>query len=105
MEYRDINSSVNYGNFFEFENQLNMSIDSLKVTVGDKTNTLNPFKDSTLMANLIVPESGYPHQVKIWVYSNSNIYPLKADSFNCYNCDGSHLYILKEGRAEYKFLP
>jgi hypothetical protein len=93
-----------WGHHFVVENQLNQHIDSLKITIGDEENWLLFGGDSSSSANLKVPKRGYPHPVRIEIYSGNDILHLEADSFNCYNCDGSHRYILKKPKAEYQFI-
>ena len=94
-----------WGHHFSFENQTGLNIDSLKITVGDKENWIyaNPDWNNAMEDNLIVPEDGYPHEVKIEIYYEGNFKEILADSFNCYNCDGNHGYILKQDYAEYEF--
>lgn len=97
-----------YGNYFSFENELGVSIDSMKVTIGEVENVVYGFDYGDgieeFSGNLEVPDSGYPHKVSMIIYSPEGEIVLDADSFNCYNCDGSHEYILKESGAEYRFL-
>lgn len=97
---------VEWGHHFAFENELGIDIDSLEISVGGLKTTIQARLDSlrTLEGNIDVPTEGYPHEVTFKVYSGDKSMTLKADSFNCYNCDGNHQYILKESRAEYKFL-
>lgn len=97
---------INYGHHFAFENELtSVEIDSLQIEVGN-VKTVIEASDSLriLEGNIDVPESGYPHEVIITIFSTEGIRTMRADSFNCYNCDGSHMYILKEPVAEYRFL-
>ena len=98
---------VEWGHSFDFNNQLGYEIDSLKITIGDKENWLYPSLDSakSIEGNLDVPAKNYPHKVEILVYENGNKHLIEADSFNCYNCDGYHEYILKKSGAKYKFIP
>ncbi len=53
--------------------------------------------------NLAVPEIGYPHQVKIKLFAKERTVDLLSDSFDYYNCDGTHEYILRKYSAEYLF--
>jgi hypothetical protein len=93
-----------HGHYFEFTNELNYPVDSLSVSIGKEINWVyNQSESSTFGANLKVPKKGYPHAVNITVYSGDNISALRADSFSCYNCDGSHEYILRKQGAEYRF--
>ncbi len=97
---------MDWGHHFSFENKLEIEIDSLEISVGKVKTIIEAGSDSlqTLVGNIDVPQKGYPHQVMLKIFSDESIIILKADSFNCYNCDGSHEYILKEPKAEYRFL-
>ena len=97
-----------WGDHFSFENETGSHIDSLKITVGDVENTIVAYQDSLdwwLSGNIDVPESGYPHRVGIMIYSNGDAQRLKADDFDCYQCDGNHQYTLTKEKAEYQFRP
>ncbi len=92
-----------WGHHFDFTNNTGYEIDSLSITVGEaSTIVLNT--EYGMSENLSVPKEGYPHEVKIKIYSNGTTVDLIADSFNCHNCDGSHEYILTPDSARYKFL-
>jgi hypothetical protein len=103
-----------WSSYFEFTNELNIPIDSIRIVIGDKENWVT-YKDSSWVTksdsslvlvfgkNLSVPDKGYPHRVDIDVYSGVDVISLEADSFDCYNCDGSHEYILQDKKATYKF--
>jgi hypothetical protein len=99
-------TSFEWGHHFSFENDLGIPIDSLKIIVGNEETMIVAGTDSakSLEGNIYVPKSGYPHKVEILIYTDKKVGNLKADSFNCYNCDGDHMYILKSTGAEYKFL-
>lgn len=99
-------SHLEWGHHFSFENELGIELDSLEITVGDVKTTFRARSDSLryFEGNIDVPEKDYPHKVTFEIYSNGKTIILKADSFNCYNCDGNHQYKLKETGAEYKFL-
>lgn len=96
---------IKWGHHFSFENELGMDVDSLTITIGNVRTEIQVGKDRlrTLEGNVNVPENGYPHEVSIIVYSSGKEIALKADSFNCFNCDGSHAYMLSESGAKYKF--
>jgi len=96
---------IEYGHHFAFTNDLGIDIDSLQVSIDDSTTMLNdPYLVTfDFEANIAVPKSGYPHHVKIIVYSNDSMFEIPADSFNCYNCDGSHEYILQNDSSKYVF--
>jgi hypothetical protein len=96
------NVQINWGHHFIFTNSLDKQIDSLTITVGDSSTTL--ISTPNLEGNIAVPEGGYPHKVSIKIYHTDGVEVLGADSFNCYNCDGSHEYILTPSGAEYRFL-
>jgi len=93
-----------WGHHFSFENELGVSIDSLEITVGDVKNIIVANSDGTLEGNINVPSKGYPHKVKLRVFYDGKIMLLKTPDFNCYNCDGSHMYILKKSGAIYRFM-
>ncbi|PCJ63622.1 MAG: hypothetical protein COA58_15915 [Bacteroidetes bacterium] len=97
---------MEWGHHFNFENELGIDIDSLEITVGEVKTIIQARFDSlrTLEGNINVPQKGYPHKVIFKIYSSEKSMILEADSFNCYNGDGSHEYKLKESGAEYKFL-
>ncbi len=97
---------MEWGLHVSFENELGVKIDSLEIMVGDVKTIINAGTDSfrTLEGNITVTKKGYPHKVTIKIYSDEKLMTLNADSFNCYNCDGSHVYKLKDSGAEYKFL-
>lgn len=97
---------MDWGHHFTFKNELGTLIDSLQITIGDQVNWVYPNADdiSILEDNLIVPQKDYPHAVKILLFQKRISLSLEADSFNCYNCDGSHAYILRKTGAEYQFL-
>jgi hypothetical protein len=98
---------INYGHHFAFENELtSLEIDSLQIDIGNVKTIIEATGDSLriLESNINVPKSGYPHDVTITIFSNKGVRILRAESFDCYNCDGSHMYILKEPVAEYKFM-
>ena len=99
-------TELEWGHHFSFENELEIPIDSLKIKVGGEQTLIEADTDSlkTLEGNITVPNKGYPHHVTIIIYSDKKVMNLAADSFNCYNCDGSHQYILRKSGAEYKFL-
>ncbi|HYC87301.1 MAG TPA: hypothetical protein VEB86_18845 [Chryseosolibacter sp.] len=96
---------MKWGHGFTFENELGIQIDSLEIIIGDKKTMIYASSDSlrTMAGNIEVPENGYPHKVTMKIFSNGNLQILKADSFDCYNCDGSHEYVLRNTGAEYKF--
>ena len=97
-------SNFNWGHHFTFENQLNIPIDSLEISVGGlKTMIYSDSNIDDVEGNIHVPKRGYPHEVLITIYSDSKKTKIIADSFNCYNCDGSHIYTLNNSRAKYKF--
>lgn len=98
-------SHMDYGHHFNFENELGTNIDSLEISVGHLKTKIQVGSDSfrTLERNIEVPKEGYPHKVTIKVFANETTLILTADSFNCYNCDGYHEYLLKENGAEYHF--
>jgi len=93
----------NWGHHFTFENKLGINIDSLEISVGNIKTVVYPTDTNELESNLKVPVSGYPHKVDFKVYKSDGSLFLKADAFDCYNCDGTHGYILKPEGAEYKF--
>lgn len=97
-------TNIEYGHHFSFENNLDQQIDSLSITIGNKTNWLYPDMDKKFEGNLDVPKKGYPHKVKIIIFSNGSSKEIPTEKFNCYNCDGSHLYNLEISGAKYKFL-
>ena len=99
------NSRMDWGHHFSFENELGFEIDSLEISVGGLITVIYAASDSLsyLEGNIVVPREGYPHEVFINIYSKEKSMLLKADSFNCYNCDGNHEYILKPSGAEYNF--
>lgn len=94
-----------WGHHFSFENELGIDIDSLEISVGNVKTMIRARNDSLmdLEENIDVPEDGYPHVVTIKIFSDHEIMTMKADSFNCHNCDGTHQYRLKDSIAEYKF--
>ena len=96
---------MDYGHHFAFTNNLGITIDSLEFIVGDSTTWVYPNPDFSdeLEANVSVPVKGYPHLVTIRVYEDGVIRNLTADVFDCFNCDGSHEYILEGDSAKYKF--
>lgn len=98
--------SVEWGHPFSFDNQLGIEIDSLEITVGDVKTVINKATDNStaLEGNIGVPDKGYPHKVTLKIYSHEQSMILKADSFDCFNCDGSHEYKLVASGAVYKFL-
>ena len=93
---------IEFGHHFSFTNKSGYDIDSLAITVGSET-TMVKNSDYGMSENLAVPEKGYPHKVKIQIYTAGKKNDLIADSFNCYNCDGSHQYILTKDSAHYVF--
>lgn len=98
---------MKWGHHFCFENKLGIDVDSLEMRVGNvKTMIKSSSNDSlqTLEGNIDVPENGYPHKTSIQIFSNGKTKIMKSDSFDCYNCDGNHTYILREPKAEYYFL-
>ena len=97
---------MDWGHHFSFDNELGIEIDSLEITVENFKTTIQAGSDSSrdLEGNIDLPKQGYPHEVTIKIYARDKTFSLKADSFNCYNCDGNHLYTLKATGAEYKFL-
>lgn len=97
---------MEWGHPFAFENELGIELDSLEIIIGNVNTIIPAGSDSlrTLEGNIKVPKNGYPHKVSIKVFYNENTMTLKADSFNCYNCDGSHEYTLKQSGAEYRFV-
>ena len=97
---------MEWGHHFSFENELGFEIDSLEISLGEVKTLIHAASDSSsyLEGNIDVPREGYPHEVFFKLYSKGTSMILKADSFNCYNCDGSHEYILKPSGAEYNFL-
>lgn len=96
-----------YGHHFSFENELGIEIDSLAINVGGIETTITSKIDNLQFfeGNIDVPETGYPHKVLVTIYSDDEILVMKADSFNCYNCDGNHHYTLKKSGARYRFSP
>ncbi len=98
--------SVDWGHHFTFQNELGITIDSLNILVGNESTNVTSILDNhkDLEGNINVPNKEYPHEVVLTLFSGLEIIMLDADSFDCYNCDGSHLYILQDSRAQYKFL-
>jgi len=98
--------NIEWGHHFSFENELGIEIDSLEISVGGITTMIHAGSDSlrSLESNIDVPESGYPHSVILKIYSGAESMKLEADSFNCFNCDGNHEYILTNSGARYRFL-
>ena len=96
---------MDWGHHFHFENELGIEIDSLEISIGSTNTMILPSTDSikSFFGNIDVPKNGYPHEALIKVFYNDNTMTIKADSFNCYNCDGSHGYIMRSTGAEYKF--
>ena len=94
--------NLDYGHHFSFTNNSGYQIDSLSITVGEAT-TMALNSEYGMSENLVVPKEGYPHEVQIKVYSNEQTIDLVADSFDCYNCDGSHEYLLTKDSAQYAF--
>jgi hypothetical protein len=96
---------IEYGHHFAFTNELNRNIDSIQISIGDSTTILNDPDTVTFdfEANIVVPKTGYPHHVAIVIYSNDSIFEIPSDSFNCYNCDGGHEYILRSDGNKYVF--
>lgn len=101
--YLTQNLKPTWGHHFTFENELGINIDSLEISIGDVKTTVYPHDDNSLARNLDVPRKGYPHQVVIEIYNGATQTNMNAEPFNCYNCDGTHAYILKTKGAEYKF--
>lgn len=97
---------MEWGHYFIFKNELGIEIDSLEISIGDKKTMIYAGNDSlsSLESKINVPKYGYPHEVILKIFNKDKLFVLEADSFNCYNCDGYHQYILKPSRAEYKFL-
>lgn len=97
---------IEWGHHFSFENNLGFEIDSLEITIGDVSTVIQANSDSlrTLEGNIEVPKNSYPHKVTIKIFTSDTLMILNADSFDCYNCDGSHRYKLKNSGAEYDFL-
>ena len=98
--------SIDWGHHFTFQNELGIPIDSLNILVGNIATNVKSILDDDkhLEGNIIVPDQEYPHKVVLTLYSGLEVITLKADSFNCYNCDGNHLYILLDNGAKYQFL-
>jgi len=96
---------MDWGHHFTFTIELGYDIDSIQVVIGDKENWIYSIENypDIFEGNLEVPEKGYPHDVQIIVYENNRGHRITADPFNCYNCDGSHEYILRVSRAKYVF--
>lgn len=97
--------SFEWGHYFDFKNELGIEIDSLEISVGEVKTMVRSGGDRSkdLGGNIDVPDDDYPHLVTIKIFNNQEVLTLKADSFNCYNCDGTHQYILNNSRAEYHF--
>ena len=104
--YLGSNIKINWGHHFTFENELGIEIDSLSITVGDKSTMVLADSDgsNSLQSNIEVPDSGYPHLVELIIYSGEHEVKLTAEPFDCYNCDGSHQYTLTYNGAIYQFL-
>ncbi len=98
------NIPYNWGHHFDFINELNIEIDSLEISVCDERTMLYAHSDSHIEGNIGVPEEGSPCDVNLKIFSNNEIINLEADSFDCYNCDGYHQYILQKTGARYEFL-
>jgi hypothetical protein len=96
---------VEWGHHFSIANELGIEIDSVKITIGKEVNWLYAGSDRqrSMEGNLSVPSKGYPHRVQILIFSKGRKHKLKAEDFNCYNCDGSHEYILRKEGAVYVF--
>ena len=97
---------IEWGHHFNFENELGIKIDSLEISVGEIKTMIIAGTDSlkTLEGNINVPKNSFPHKVLLIIYSKGKSRILKAEPFDCYNCDGSHEYKLKETGAVYKFI-
>ncbi|MEM6264043.1 MAG: hypothetical protein AAGI38_16130 [Bacteroidota bacterium] len=101
-----LSTQVKWGHHFTFKNELGLEINSLSITIGSEINMIRKTVDEPnfLGGNLGVPKKGYPHEVIIKVFSQEGYLVIPADSFDCYNCDGSHSYILTDLRAVYQFI-
>ncbi|MBT8326239.1 MAG: hypothetical protein KJP21_00865, partial [Bacteroidia bacterium] len=86
-------NSYDWGHHFTFTNNTGYEVDSLKISIGNEENVLHSDTENEILGNLSVPNSGYPHPVSIILFSNGKKIKIHADSFNCYQCDGSHEYI------------
>lgn len=97
---------LEWGNHFTFKNELQINVDSLEVSVGNFKTIIRAGIDNSIIfeGNINMPKKNYPHKVTFKIYNNDKLIFLNADSFDCYNCDGSHLYKLKETGAEYNFI-
>lgn len=98
---------MDWGNYFTFQNDLDIIVDSLEISVGHvKTMIISDLDSDSLISlggNLNVPEKGYPHKVAFKIYSGPHLLKLEADSFDCHNCDGDHEYRLTKSGAKYSF--
>ncbi|MBN1971402.1 MAG: hypothetical protein JW870_18710 [Candidatus Delongbacteria bacterium] len=100
-------TKFDWGHHFDFTNNLGIRIDSLHIFVGDEDTWIYSSNDSlnTLNGNINVPTDNYPHKVEIHVFRDGELIKLPADSFDCYNCDGNHEYILYIDSVLYRFNP
>ena len=98
-----------WGHHFSFTNNTGEFIDSIDIQVGDSINRIiadcnvQHIDSCSLADNISVPKEGYPHEVRLKLYCGKQQFEIKADSFDCYNCDGSHEYIISMDEATYKF--
>jgi len=99
-------SHMDWGHHFNFENELGIDIDSLEISIGDVKTLIQVNDDGLriLEGNINVPENGYPHQVTFKIFNTKKTINLSADSFNCFNCDGNHVFKLKPLGAVYRFI-
>lgn len=92
-----------WGNKIDFVNELGIEIDSLEMVVCNTRSVLLVHESSDggkyIDENPKFPNSGYPCQVKVKVYSKGKEIILQADTFDCYHCDNPKYYILRDGRA------
>lgn len=94
----------NWGHHFNFTNQLDQHVDSLKISVGEYTNTITSHDTTnSFYGNLDLPKKGKRSPVTILLYIGDSTILLEADSFGAFNADGTHEYILKRPKAEYIF--
>lgn len=96
---------IEWGHHFAFENELGIQIDSLEINVGGETKMIQSDLDGEVFGNINVPENYEVQIVSIIIFSPDSIFTIKAEDFNCYNCDGNHMYILRDTGAVYKFFP
>lgn len=100
---------INWGNHFTFEIDLSNKVDSLGFKYCNELQIFKSYYDDSLNVNNITFEGNIdpyheikPCDISFLIYSESETIQIDGGVFSCFNCDGSHYYLINKDTVIYK---